>query len=104
VCGQITKSSAGFKSPEDENREMGQGVQQVTTFHTVVISSHFVTCTVVTKPHDYRNTLRDLTQMTLGLVRDHVTESVWVASAAAQRVSADANVKTSITYVIADPS
>jgi hypothetical protein len=57
-------------------------------------------CTANTEPRDYRNTLRELTQTTLDLVRNHVAESVWVASATAQRVSADANVKVSIAYVI----
>jgi hypothetical protein len=69
-----------------------------------VISSHFVTCIAVTKPCDYRSTLRDLTQMTLDLVPNHVKESVWLALTTAQRVSADVNVKISVAYVIADSS
>jgi len=44
----------------------------------------------------YRHTLVDLIQTTYKLVRNHVAESVWVASATAQRVDADLNVENSI--------
>jgi hypothetical protein len=50
----------------------------------------------VSDQKDYRHTLEGLVQVTIELVRNHVQESAWIASAAAQRVNADANVKSCI--------
>jgi len=41
-------------------------------------------------------TLEGLVQITIEVVRNHVQESAWFVSAAAQRVNADANVKSCI--------
>ena len=45
---------------------------------------------------DHLGTLAKLVQLTEDLVRNHVQESVWIVSAAAQRVNADENVKSCI--------
>ncbi|TDL28285.1 hypothetical protein BD410DRAFT_834410 [Rickenella mellea] len=50
----------------------------------------------VSNRNDYQHTLVDLVQTTYKLVRNHVAESVWVASATAQRVDVDLNVENSI--------
>ena len=43
---------------------------------------------------DHRHTLEELVQVTIELVRNHVQESAWLVSTAAQRVIVDANVKS----------
>lgn len=48
---------------------------------------------------EYRHTFVELVQTTYQLVRNHVAESVWVASATAQRVDVNLNVESSIRLV-----
>ncbi|KJA17892.1 hypothetical protein HYPSUDRAFT_205864 [Hypholoma sublateritium FD-334 SS-4] len=45
---------------------------------------------------NHRDTLQELIRVTLELVQNHVQESTWIVMAAAQRVNADANVKSCI--------
>lgn len=45
---------------------------------------------------DHHDTLQELIRVTLELVQNHVQESTWIVMAAAQRVNADANVKSCI--------
>lgn len=56
---------------------------------------HFVHLCLVDRP-EYRYTLKNLTDVTEELVRNHVRESAWVVMAAAQRVNADTKVKSCI--------
>jgi hypothetical protein len=50
----------------------------------------------VSDQKDHRHTLEGLVQITIEVVPNHVQESAWFVSAAAQRVNADANVKSCI--------
>src|SRR5438046_488566 len=86
------RRTIGWTDSSPKEAKMGEGIQCVERF-SVLLAFLFH---VLPEEDEYRHTFVELVQTTYQLVRNHVAESVWVASATAQRVDVDLNVENSI--------